>query len=355
MAETPPHIRVLLDAIKDSHGVATATGMLQPTILGGLVNLWELCWRAKEDLVDEMQLRGCFGPFPPELIRALIAFNFLEAHEAGQWRVRGAEELLRISRQKSEAGKERARQGLRDKATGRMLPRVTEPLVDESSECPADRQHITSVPPARSQPTTKPPNHPSTLHPSTTTKELADEVVVAWERFQDKREAAGYGREAQRPARFATWLQDALSICSLDDLLAAYEQYLDDASIKNRTHPTAVFMKDGVWSTRIPPPAARSAPTPAGAPASDPAAAEIWQAFLQQLRLEKRNYILESLGKFVPCALDGDDLTLWGPDQFLLGWMADQCRELLVAKVRHRLFVLAPDTPRRPLFPEGEA
>lgn len=344
MAETPPHIRVLLDAIKDTHAVATATGMLQPLVLGGLTNLWHLCWREDEDLVDEMQLRGCFGPYPPELIPALIAFHFLEAHEAGQWRVRGAEELLRISRQKVEAGKARAAGAKRD-AGGRMV----------SSDGPADHQRTTSEKPAGSQPTTQPPTHPSTLHPSTTTTDLPEEVVVgAWERFQEKREENDYGREAQRPAKFAAWLKVALAVCSLDDLLRAYEVFLGDDSIKNKTHATAVFMRDGVWSTRIPPAPPPPPPPPEGAPPADPAAEEIWAAVLQRLRNEGKAYALESLTKLIPCALSGSTLTLWGQDRFFLEWVKDHYGGLLAGLLDHQLFVTAPDTPRRPLNSKGE-
>lgn len=353
MAETPPHIRVLLDGIKDSHGVATATGMLQPTVLGGLTNLWELVWRAgrrdeeSPDLVDEVQIAGCFGPYPPGLIGALVAFRFLEAAGAGQWRVRGAEELLRVSRQASEAGKARAEGAKRD-AGGRMMP----------NDQPAKHQRSSSGSPAGSQPTTQPPIHPSPIHPFTTTTNLPDlpeEVVVgAWTRFQDKREENGYGREARRPAKFAAWLKIALAVCSLDDLLVAYEDFLEDISFKNKTHPTAVFMSDGVWSTRIPPAPPAPPPPPPNAPAVDPEAEKIWAAVLQRLRDEGKTYALEWLIKLVPIEVAGNELTLWIQDHFYLDWLQDHYGGLLTNMLEHQLFIVAPGTERRPLHREGK-
>lgn len=109
-----------LDAKKMVQRAARAAGLDNPgPLVWGLLELWELCWMEKRDIVTLEELAGCFGEHAnPKTLSALCTFSFLEA-QTDSWRVRGAKRYLRIQDARVEAGKASAARPRNDR--GQLL------------------------------------------------------------------------------------------------------------------------------------------------------------------------------------------------------------------------------------------
>lgn len=141
-----------LDALNVVPDVAAASGLTPGEVAHGLLKLWAWCFRNKTDKVNSTHIAGFFGG--QEAAHALAAFGFLESViEGGGWRIRGADRYLKVSKQRSEAGKARS------SSAGRSAGRFT-------STPPAADQRSTSGGPALT---------PSTKHltPNTKSKSIA--------------------------------------------------------------------------------------------------------------------------------------------------------------------------------------
>jgi hypothetical protein len=95
-----PYIAFELDAIHRVPHVATAAGVEPARVSHGLLQLWEYCWREKQDKVTATHLRGFFAC---ECTDALLAFGFLESAESG-FRVKGASRYLRLEEGRKKGG-----------------------------------------------------------------------------------------------------------------------------------------------------------------------------------------------------------------------------------------------------------
>ena len=98
-----PYLQYDLDAKKKVPLMARAAGMDVAIVGWGLLELWEHAWSTKNAVVGALALAGCFGP-NPAIIPVLVAHGFLEPVEEG-WRVRGADDRLRVRQAQSEGGK----------------------------------------------------------------------------------------------------------------------------------------------------------------------------------------------------------------------------------------------------------
>lgn len=98
-----PYLPVDLDAKRKAHGIERALGLPRHTVAGGLTDLWEVVWRDKTDVVDDLTLDEAFGP-DPRIRSAVVARGFLEPVESGH-RVRGAAKWLFGLEGKSRGGK----------------------------------------------------------------------------------------------------------------------------------------------------------------------------------------------------------------------------------------------------------
>ena len=98
-----PYLKFDLDALNRAPAVARAAGVSEDTIIAGLARLWAWCFREKVDVVSETHLRGHFGT---EVSGALVAFGFLAVGEEHRtFRVRGAEDYLRVAESRSKGGR----------------------------------------------------------------------------------------------------------------------------------------------------------------------------------------------------------------------------------------------------------
>lgn len=72
---------------------ASACGITEDQMLGGLVRLWHRCWAYSSDSITQEQISGIFNGLNPT--PGLLAFGFIEPAETG-FRVCGAERYLRL-------------------------------------------------------------------------------------------------------------------------------------------------------------------------------------------------------------------------------------------------------------------
>lgn len=90
-------VRVDLKVIEvHAPAIARATGINEDRVLAGLLRLWHRCWSVGRASVDRGDLAGSFGPDNLDRLVDALAVEFLEKHEDGAFRVRGAEQYLRI-------------------------------------------------------------------------------------------------------------------------------------------------------------------------------------------------------------------------------------------------------------------
>lgn len=100
--------------LKVIEGLAAQTARAASTnedrILAGLVRLWHRVWSDGADLLSADELSGIFGGDGlGAVLRALVAFGFLEAKGKDVYRVRGASRYLRLKESRRRGGQ--ARQG----------------------------------------------------------------------------------------------------------------------------------------------------------------------------------------------------------------------------------------------------
>lgn len=152
-----------LDALNAAPNVARAARVSEDTIIGGLLRLWAHAFRCKADVLDELEVRGCFDS-AADVMPALKAFGFLAEAPKGKIRVRGAERYLRISEARSKGGK--AASG--NLKRGTLQPGCQPELVPGYSPAPAGTQPGVS-------PGYSPALTPSTEHlaPNTESKSIA--------------------------------------------------------------------------------------------------------------------------------------------------------------------------------------
>lgn len=99
-----PYLPVDLDAKRKAHGIERALGLPRHAVAGGLTDLWEVVWRDKSDVVDDLTLDEAFGP-DPRIRAALVARGFIEPADKSGHRVRGAAKWLFGLEGKSRGGK----------------------------------------------------------------------------------------------------------------------------------------------------------------------------------------------------------------------------------------------------------
>lgn len=98
------YIAVELDVLSAAPNAARAAGVDEDTILGGLNRLWAYAFRAKRDVLHELEVRGCFAT-QVDVLPTLRAFGWLADAPDGMLRVKGADRYLRISEARSKGGK----------------------------------------------------------------------------------------------------------------------------------------------------------------------------------------------------------------------------------------------------------
>jgi hypothetical protein len=89
-----PYLQVDLDAKKRFPLVARAIGCGVGEVAWGLLELWELSWQRKLDVISAIGLAGCLDH--PRAAAALVEFGFVAPVDGG-FRVLGAEKYLRIA------------------------------------------------------------------------------------------------------------------------------------------------------------------------------------------------------------------------------------------------------------------
>lgn len=97
-----PYLAVDLDGKKRFPLVAMAIGCSVGDVAWGLLELWELAWQRRSDIVTEVALKGCFGN--AGCAAALVEFGFIKSTKGG-FRVLGAEKYLKVATAQSDAGK----------------------------------------------------------------------------------------------------------------------------------------------------------------------------------------------------------------------------------------------------------
>ena len=211
------HIAVDLKVV-ETHvpSVARAAGVSEDRVLAGLVRLWHRCWSVSREALSRVELAGAFGPERLDDLISALCVDFLEVQGDGSYRVRGADQYLRI--------KDARRRGA-EKTNRAMAER-------RSSDAPATLNR--SLPNALT---------PSTEHRAPNTEKAAagDPLPLTtaegfWVACQDRRDAIpGMVRE-QPPAKLDHWFSDAMMHVHGDEqrLLAGYELFLVDPFWRNQ-------------------------------------------------------------------------------------------------------------------------
>lgn len=192
--------------------VARAAGVSEDRVIAGLVRLWHRCWSTSRETLQRSEVAGAFGPDRlAELIEALEV-DFLEKQGDGSFRVRGADQYLRIKAgrrkgaEKTNAALAERRSSVAQASLGNALSPVTE--------------H----------------RSPNTEHREAA---AAGEVVDGhsfWRTAQERRVTAGLVRERPPHDRaLSSWFSVALleEGVTVEKLLLGYELFLVDSFWRN--------------------------------------------------------------------------------------------------------------------------
>jgi len=213
-----------LDALNVARDVGAAASLSEERITHGLLRMWAWCFREKTDTVSVIQVQGFFGP---EAAPALVAFGFLAQTENG-FRVRGAERYLRVTKQRSEAGRARS------SSAGRSAGKFTSGQPADNQRQPAEHQRTTSEKPALTPST----EHlaPNTLKAAAAGSAPLTTAIGWWVEAQRRRETAGLHKESPpHPGKLEGWFAEAMLETNGDEqkLLGGYDAFLVDPFWRN--------------------------------------------------------------------------------------------------------------------------
>lgn len=214
-------LQVDLDALKVMGHVARGMKTTRAQVLEGLLGLWEWCYIEKTDRVSSAHLEGFFGAGDPA---ALVAFGFLEAVDAGTWRVRGAESRILKRQAKTDSGRSKgghaAKSNLKQfkNSEPKKEPKPRKPPVERT---PSEWQESWDTMQALAE------------------KRCA-EAEVAWE------------PEEQAPQKINATLKRLADRYELtaDDIVAHWQRWLEeDYPLKkyDRPYPLGVFLSERVF------------------------------------------------------------------------------------------------------------
>lgn len=115
-----PHIRVEFDALQKMDLVDHGAGLTLGTTHRGLMLVWLGVVRSKKPTVNKRALRGYFPGADDGVLSGLLCeFGFLELLGPDEYRIKGADRLLKELRAKSEGGKAAAGNLKKGKSAGR--------------------------------------------------------------------------------------------------------------------------------------------------------------------------------------------------------------------------------------------
>jgi hypothetical protein len=131
-----PYVQVDLDAKKKFPLVARGLGVSVADVALGFLDLWEPCF-AQVETVTLLQLECMFGAKGDRVAAVLADFGFLENRTDGVFRIRGANRYRTISDRQAEAGRARARSGLRNPAGQLIASKSSREPAEQPAEQPA--------------------------------------------------------------------------------------------------------------------------------------------------------------------------------------------------------------------------
>lgn len=209
-----PYLAFELDAKKKVPLVARAAGCSPADVAWSLLELWELVWVSKRDILSDIEVRGCIGTGRP-LLEALLAFGFLEdltaqLDDTPSFRVRGADRYLRLSeaRKKGAAAtnKKRAERALSDAQASQEVAQATHERTLPDALSASSEQRAAKVEQRKVEDPPPPPREVLPVVVEAPTKppdQWGGEDFWAW--FQSKRQAAGFVAERGPPPRLSFW------------------------------------------------------------------------------------------------------------------------------------------------------
>jgi hypothetical protein len=287
-----------LDALKKVPDCARSACLAEEKLGYGLLRMWSHSWSNKTDRIKRAHLMGFFADADPEKLEpALEAFDFVERGE-GDFRIRGAERYLRISKGRSKGGKATKGNLIPGPHKGKSPERPAgdpagmyagekpETQPEKSSGSPpgfhraASTEHrITKEDlPAAAQILSS-----SVLKPGITAAGVEHFPSVApdpdeaerqlrgdegsfpptglgfcgW--WNDARQAQGLSTELFNIAETAQWAERCMVEVGQERFWRAAHGFLDDEFWRPKGWPLSVFRSDSVWRTRAndPPPPKR--------------------------------------------------------------------------------------------------
>jgi hypothetical protein len=109
--------------------VARAAGVSEDRVIAGLVRLWHRCWSTAKATLQRSEVAGAFGPERLDEVIGALEVDFLEKQGDGSFRVRGADQYLRIKegRRKGAEKTNRALAERRSSVAPASLPNALSP------------------------------------------------------------------------------------------------------------------------------------------------------------------------------------------------------------------------------------
>lgn len=257
------HIRVEFDAIPKFDLVDAAAGMSPGGACRGLLGVWLGVVRSKKRTITALVLRGYF-PGAKDIAEVLCAFGFLELIGPGEYRIKGADRLLKELRAKSDAGKANVGNLKRGQEPGPGTGREPGPSRDgagtEPETLPGFAPALTPKHPNTQTPNIKPPP-PTPSAPEQqvvvgktewTRQELS--TSDGWLQFANCRRARWGLAPERKPKGFDEWFTRLIErIRYPERLCAAYDAYLEDRTITASGKPMRVFMLEEIYAHRLAP------------------------------------------------------------------------------------------------------
>lgn len=326
-----PYLQVTFDAIRRAGHVARAAQangvqLSRNDVIGGLLDMWQECWRRKSSTVAPIEIQAYFGA---DITQPLLAFEFV-APEGVAYRAKGSGRYLRISEGQSKGG---------HAAKGNLIPgpkprgsRKKNPSAVFGSQ-PSAEEEPKEVSSAESSAPFGPSSEQRSANKERKEEEAPppqrDAAMEAAGRFEAAR-AVHFGGIASGLAKVASADFAKMLEGHQDDeewALQTYRHFWTDPWARKLRPPGALHAFLGQWANHVRPKERPDAEPeqfrPPGA-VPDARAHALWEAALTKLEKRSMRYGLQYLRQVWPDRVDGNGvLWLLVRDKYFRDWVLE--------------------------------
>jgi hypothetical protein len=228
--------------------VARAAGVSEDRVLAGLVRLWHRCWSVARESLTRGEIAGAFGPESLDALIDALSIDFIEKQGDGSFRVRGADQYLRIKEGRRK-GAEKTNRALAERRSSVAPASLKHALSPNTEHRTPNTEHHDEDPP---QPVTPPVAAFEVARPDLATLDSWTKEEF-WRAAEITRRTKGFAPEKwPSPHVLSRWWAEARGVAEVRELAAAFARFTEDKHWAAAAPPAPFSAFARVWNNFLP-------------------------------------------------------------------------------------------------------